>query len=88
MMAQAATAAREAGIEIALCGELAADTRATPLLLGLGFEELSLSAPLIPQIKQAIAGWDAAEARELAGRALRLDSAESVRELLQRPATF
>ena len=54
MMQQAIEAARAAGIPVTLCGELAADTKATALLLDLGFEEFSVSAPLIPELKRAI----------------------------------
>ena len=62
MIRQAVEAGRAAGIGVTLCGELAADTLATPLLLGLGLEEFSVSAPLIPALKQAIGRWSTAEA--------------------------
>jgi phosphocarrier protein FPr len=55
MMRQTIEAARAAGIPVTLCGEVAADTKATRLLLDLGFEEFSVSAPLIPGLKRAIA---------------------------------
>jgi phosphocarrier protein FPr len=51
---QSIAAARAAGIPVTLCGELAADTKATALLLDLGFEEFSVSASLIPELKLAI----------------------------------
>jgi len=54
MIRQTVEAGRAAGIDVALCGELAADPVATPLLLGLGLEEFSVSAPLIPELKRAI----------------------------------
>jgi phosphoenolpyruvate-protein phosphotransferase/dihydroxyacetone kinase phosphotransfer subunit len=79
---QAVEAGRRAGIPVALCGEMAADPLATPLLLGLGLEEFSVSAPLIPELKQAIGRWSSEEAGSIARQALALDSAESVRELL------
>lgn len=79
---QTIEAGRKAGIGVALCGELAADPLATPLLVGLGFDELSVSAPLIPTLKQAIARWTLGEAEEIARRALLLETRESVRELL------
>jgi phosphocarrier protein FPr len=82
MIQQALDAARGAGIPAALCGELAADPLATPLLLGLGLEEFSVSAPLIPEVKQAIARWTHEEAATIAREALALDSAASVRRLL------
>lgn len=80
---QAIEAGRGAGIEVALCGELAADPLATPLLLGLGLREFSVSAPLIPRLKRAIARWSTEEAERLAGEALALDSSRSVKALLR-----
>ena len=84
LIRQTVEAGREAGIEVALCGELAADPLATPLLLGLGLEEFSVSAPLIPDLKRAIARWTLPEAEALAREALALDTSAGVRELLLR----
>ncbi len=75
-------AARQAGTDVALCGELAADPVATPLLLGLGLEEFSVSVPLIPELKRAIAQWTLPEAEAIAGKAFGLDSCHAVRRLL------
>jgi phosphocarrier protein FPr len=82
MIRQTIEAGRGAGIDVALCGELAADPLATPLLLGLGLEEFSVSAPLIPDIKRAISSWSAPEAEAVAREALAMDSGQSVRRLL------
>jgi phosphocarrier protein FPr len=82
MIRQTIEAGCAAGIDVALCGELAADPLATPLLLGLGLEEFSVSAPLIPGVKRAIASWSAAEAEGVAREALAMDSSQSVRRLL------
>jgi phosphocarrier protein FPr len=82
MIRQTIEAARSAAIDVALCGELAADPLATPLLLGLGLEEFSVSAPLIPELKRAISSWSAPEAEAVAREALAMDSCQSVRRLL------
>jgi phosphocarrier protein FPr len=82
MIRQTIEAGRGAGIHVALCGELAADPLATPLLLGLGLEEFSVSAPLIPELKRAISSWSAPEAEGVAREALAMDSCQSVRRLL------
>jgi len=82
MIRQTIEAGRGAGIDVALCGELAADPVATPLLLGLGLEEFSVSAPLIPELKRAISLWSAPEAESVAREALAMDSCQSVRRLL------
>jgi phosphocarrier protein FPr len=82
MIRQTIEAGRNAGIEVTLCGELAADPVATPLLLGLGLEEFSVSAPLIPELKRAISRSSVAEAEEVAREALAMDSSRSVRRFL------
>jgi phosphocarrier protein FPr len=82
MIRQTIEAGRGAGIDVALCGEVAADPLATPLLLGLGLEEFSVSAPLIPEIKRAISSWTVPEAEAVAREALGMDSCQSVRRLL------
>ena len=80
---QAIEAGRGAGIEVALCGEMAADPLATPLLLGLGLREFSVSAPLIPRLKRAIAHWSVEESERVARKALAMDSSRSVKALLR-----
>ncbi|MCX6630124.1 MAG: hypothetical protein NTW28_21100 [Candidatus Solibacter sp.] len=84
MIRQTIEAGRDGGIEVALCGELAADPLATPFLLGLGFEEFSVSAPLIPELKRAIARWSVAEAEAVAKELLAMDSSQSARRFLLR----
>jgi len=82
LIRQAIDAGRHAGIGVTLCGELAADRLATPLLLGLGLREFSVSAPLIPQLKRAILRWSLPEAEAVAREAMSLDSADAVRAFL------
>jgi phosphoenolpyruvate-protein kinase (PTS system EI component) len=60
-----------AGIEVALWGELA--------LLGLGLEELSVSAQLIPRLKRAISFCSFAEAERIAQQALHMSTSAAVR---------
>ena len=48
-------AAREAGKPVSLCGEIAGDTIAVPLLLGLGVNELSVPLPAVPLVKESCA---------------------------------
>ena len=66
------------GIPVAMCGEMAADTLATILLVGLGFDELSMSSSSIPQVKQIIRGITVREAEEIVGEAMELDSFKDV----------
>ena len=76
-------AARANGIWVGVCGELAGDPQAIPILLGLGVDELSMSPPSIPTAKQTVRGWSLANTQRLAGAALGLDSAEAVRKLVR-----
>jgi phosphocarrier protein FPr len=82
LIRQVAEAGRAARKPVAVCGEMAADPAAAVLLVGLGIDELSMSAPAIPAVKQAIRSLSAATAREVAARALALDSPEEIRALL------
>jgi phosphotransferase system enzyme I (PtsP) len=83
MVRDAASAARAAGIWIGMCGELAGNPLATPVLLGLGLDELSMSAPAIPAVKEAVRRLTMPDARRIAAEALAADSAEAVLSLLK-----
>lgn len=67
---------------VAVCGELAADDLATPLLLGLGVRELSMSATAIPQVKEVVRSTDLAVARRLAALAVGAEGPDDVRGML------
>ncbi|TNE39103.1 MAG: phosphoenolpyruvate--protein phosphotransferase [Alphaproteobacteria bacterium] len=64
----ATSAALTAGIPINLCGEMAGDERLTPLLLGLGLTELSMTAPALPRVKRRIRELSLIAARDCATR--------------------
>jgi len=70
------------GVPVSVCGEVAADPRFTPLLLGLGVHELSVATRYIPIIKQAIRSTSIVEASKLADQALSLSTAEAIQALL------
>ena len=72
-------AAHRLGKWVGVCGEMAGDPDAIPLLIGLGVDELSMAPSLIPPAKEAIRRWSLTAARALAQRALGLDEAEAVR---------
>ena len=63
-------AAKKAGIPVSLCGELATNLRAVPVLLGLGIDTFSASPIYLPGIKRVIRAMKLAEGQELARRAL------------------
>jgi len=70
--------AHAAGIWVGVCGELAGDIEYTPLLLGLGIDELSASSALVPRVKKAIRSLDLPSCRELVERALSGDRAAEI----------
>jgi phosphoenolpyruvate-protein phosphotransferase/dihydroxyacetone kinase phosphotransfer subunit len=72
-------------VTVAVCGELAADERATEVLIGLGVRELSVTPQSIPAVKQAVRALTLPNASALASRTLDAPSADAVRHLL-RPA--
>lgn len=65
--------------KVAVCGELAADLTAVPVLVGLGVEELSVTRSAVPWVKETVRQWSQADAAALAGEAMTLDSAAAVR---------
>ncbi|BBP83033.1 PTS fructose transporter subunit FruI [Pseudomonas sp. Pc102] len=77
-------AAHARGKWVGVCGELAADPLAVPLLVGLGVDELSVSARSVPEVKARIRELSLADAQELAGVALAAESAEAVRALAEK----
>jgi phosphoenolpyruvate-protein kinase (PTS system EI component) len=83
MIRQTAVAAKQANIWVGMCGELAGNPLATPLLLGLGLTELSMAAPSIPAVKAALRHWTVPEAEALASEVLALDSVTAVKAHLE-----
>jgi phosphotransferase system enzyme I (PtsI) len=67
-----------------VCGELAGDLLAIPVLLGLGFDELSMTPSRIPAARERIRGLDLERCRALAQRALRCETAAEVEALVRR----
>ena len=63
-------AAHKNGIWVGLCGEMAADPLMTPLLVGLGLDEMSVAPSAIPPVKSAVCSLTLKAARRLATRAL------------------
>jgi len=76
---QVIEAAHAQGIWVGLCGELAGDPQAVPVLLGLGLDEFSMAPVSIPRAKVILRSWSTVEAGELARDALELDSGAAVR---------
>jgi fructose-specific PTS system IIA-like component len=73
---------RRLGLPVSLCGELAGRTRLLPLLLGLGYRELSMAPPLLGAAQAALANLDLAACEALAAAALAAGTAGEVEALL------
>jgi phosphotransferase system enzyme I (PtsI) len=74
--------AHAAGIWVGLCGEMAGDPLAVPLLLGLGLNELSMNAPAIPWVKEKVRCFTMRAAEDIARQALELKTGTEVRQFL------
>jgi multiphosphoryl transfer protein len=68
---------------VGVCGAMASEPAAVALLVGLGVSELSVSIPMVPEIKAQVRSLDLASCRKLAEKALELDTAAEVRALVK-----
>lgn len=82
LLSEAVEGAHAAGKWIGLCGELGGRPLAAPLLLGLGFDEVSVSPPRVLRAKAAFRRVRSAGARSLVAEALDLSTAGEVEALL------
>jgi multiphosphoryl transfer protein len=82
LIGQSVAAAHKHGRWVGVCGGIAADPQAVPLLLGLGVDELSVSIPAIPSVKAQIRRLSLETCQDLAAQALELESAAAVRALV------
>jgi phosphoenolpyruvate-protein phosphotransferase len=84
MIDQVVKAAHRRHRWVGVCGEMASDLLAVPLLVGLGIDELSVHPPAVARIKALVRSLDAAACGRAARAALKLDSGAAVRRLLER----
>ncbi len=73
-------AAHRQGIPVAMCGEMASEAKYSLVLIGLGFDELSMSPFSIPRMKKVIRQSELKEAMELAESAMNFSTAEESRD--------
>jgi phosphotransferase system enzyme I (PtsI) len=83
MIRQVVEAGKKAGIDVALCGEMAGDPLCTFILVGLGIEELSLNPLGIPIIKKIIRTLSLEDSRKDLEEILDLDTATKVRDMIK-----
>jgi phosphotransferase system enzyme I (PtsI) len=72
------------GIEVSICGEMAGDPIAVPILIGLGIDALSVSSYSLPRIKKIIRGIEFSVAKTLADKCLKLETEEEIQELVKK----
>ncbi|QJW49273.1 phosphoenolpyruvate--protein phosphotransferase [bacterium BFN5] len=75
-------AGHQQGIWVGMCGEMAGDPLATPLLAAMGIDELSMSAPAIPRVKTVIRNLTMEKAQDMLTKALTKKEAVDIRTLM------
>jgi phosphotransferase system enzyme I (PtsI) len=83
LIRQVIEAAHGAGKWVGMCGEMASDLEAIPLLLGLGLDEFSMNAPVIPVAKELLASLTLSQAQDIAQEALAKSGADEIRAYLR-----
>jgi phosphocarrier protein FPr len=83
LISEVAQASHQFGKWTGVCGELAGDPLAAPVLVGLGVDELSMNPGSIPRAKAILRLIDTVQAVELANRALAAQSAQEARRIAQ-----
>jgi phosphotransferase system enzyme I (PtsI) len=73
-----ADAAHANKLWVGVCGEMAGDVALVPLLLGLGMDELSAAATLVPRVKRAVQSLTIPECRELVEETFKLNTASEI----------
>ena len=77
-------AAHANGIRVGMCGGMAGDPLAVPLLVGLNIDELSMAAGVIPEVKYLIGKLNSGECKKLADAIVLEKSTKAIRNLLQK----
>ncbi|HKP03207.1 MAG TPA: phosphoenolpyruvate--protein phosphotransferase [Chthoniobacterales bacterium] len=78
LLKMTADAAHAHDIWVGVCGEMAGDLALIPLLLGLGMDELSVGASLVPRVKRAVQSLTYAECQKLAEQVMELDTPSAI----------
>ena len=83
MIKHVADVAREKGIKVFMCGEMAGDPIHIPLLLGMGMDELSMNPPSIPIVKSLIRSLKMSDARRFMKKILQQATVADVEALIE-----
>jgi phosphoenolpyruvate-protein phosphotransferase (PTS system enzyme I) len=84
LVAQTIRTAAKAGLQVAVCGEMAGETQLTRLLLGLGLRQFSMHPAQLLAVKQQVLRSSIPEVELLAQRILRSEDPERSRQLLEK----
>ncbi len=84
MLAKVIDDGARAGIEVSVCGDLAANTDFTELLLGMGLKKFSVPLPMVSRIKKKIGDISLASAREKVINALSAENEDEVLNIVKR----
>ena len=83
MIKNVADVARDKGIKLCMCGEMAADPINMPILLGLGIDELSMNPQSIPAVKSMIRALKVEDAKVFMKDVFKQNSASEIEELVR-----
>jgi len=80
---QVVIAAKAAAIPVSLCGELAGDPAGALLLMGMGYDSLSMNAASLPKVKSVIRNFNLSQAQEMLQQALQQAGADGVQQVIR-----
>lgn len=83
LIEQVILAGHHQGIFVGMCGEMAGEPLAAPLLVAMGLDEFSMSASSIPQVKSVIRSLDSNKCKELWERAKQMEIGTQIKEMLE-----
>jgi phosphotransferase system enzyme I (PtsI) len=86
LMKAVASAGESHGVTVSICGEMAGDAEVVPILLSLGFQELSMHSTAVPEVKRVIRESRVASLRQVCEEILGAGSADAVRRIMRRLA--
>lgn len=81
LIAHVMNASHEKGVPVGMCGEMAAEVALTPLLVGLGLDELSVSSGQVARVKHAVRALNSTDCKALVKRARGCPTAAEILEL-------
>src|SRR5690606_14933498 len=82
LLQMSAASASARGVPLSMCGDMAADPLALPVVLGLGFTQLSVPLGMIPVVQETVRRLEMERCRAVARGAVACSSARAVRDLI------